>query len=197
MENENYDLLSLLNSSEDQEPNFVLASFSTEELEQELRRRRGVTGQSTVEEARAYLRERAYEGDSSKCPVCTRLDKRYHRPLNAGMARFVVWLWGEASDGRWVNVPTTAPKHILAKCRDFTLLRHWGLIEPRVNEDDSRSGSGDWRATPLLGKWLRGEVEVPSHIWIYQNDPVTLDSTNMIAAVDKLPEFDFRALMKG
>jgi hypothetical protein len=202
------DILSLFREVEDEAglppPAPDLSKVSDGELERELVRRAaakgamgpaGITSASTVEEARLWLRAQCIKG--SRCPVCTRLDKRYHRPLNRGMALTAVWMWRHAPDGRWINMPTEAPKHLLAKCRDFTLMVHWGLIEPRVNDDASRSGSGDWRVLPHLGQWLRGEILVPSHVWLYQDDLPVLDDSRMVAVGDALPDFDLEKLMRG
>jgi hypothetical protein len=183
-----------------------LSDVPTEELRAELERRGAlatagapatITGSSTVDEARAFCRRRAFEEKGGPCPVCKRRDVVDRRPLNKGQAAFLSWLVSASEPGEWVDTTTRPPKVFTTKVRDFTVLRHWNLIEPHVNSDTRKSGSGLWRATDKGRRWVAGELAVPSHISRYQDEPVILDDTKMVRVTDVLPDFDLAALLRG
>lgn len=182
-----------------------LSDVPTEELRDELERRGAVSapappsisGSSTVDEARAFCRRRAFEEKGGPCPVCKRRDVVDRRPLNKGQAAFLMWIVSASEPGEWVDTTTRPPKVFTTKSRDFTLLRHWGLLEAHVNTDTRKGGSGLWRATEKGRRWAAGQIAVPSHISKYQDEPVVLDDSKMVRVTDVLPEFDLAALLRG
>lgn len=47
---------------------------------------------------------------------------------------------------------------------NYAKLKHWDLIEPA-------EGNGVWKITELGRAFLRGEVELPETLWIYDDKP--------------------------
>lgn len=117
---------------------------------------------STLRELRDYIRERWRESDGVECPCCSQRVKLYRRTINRGQAEMLVALATETVRRRvqlehypWIHV-----EHEIietgkgpARCRDWPLLRFWGLIEPKAGDDaETRRNPGMWRLTPA-GLW--------------------------------------------
>ena len=170
-----------------------------------LRRKMSVTtepGGLTLAEARQAVHAVADEG--SACPCCDQLVKRYRRPLNAIMARGLLWLVGAAGpELQWIHVNAVAPKWLTNKGGSLATLQHWGLIEQQPKEDrpagerSTKRTSGFWRPTPKGVAFAKDEARVPSHVVLYDNQ-VEGWSDHEIGIRDALGEaFDYAALMRG
>lgn len=109
-----------------------------------------------------------------RCPCCGQHAKMYRRPLNATMARGLVWLVCEAprDEGGWVQVRQDGPKWLLQAGGEFAKLAHWGLIEEQPKDPDCRAKgrtSGVWRPTSLGRAFVLAGALVPRKVWLYDN----------------------------
>jgi len=176
-----------------------LSNVPTADLENELARRReqsaetAITEDSTLREARAFMEARKVKG--CDCFLCGRHSKRYPRLLRKDFAAVLRWVHEATMEGQWVDMSQDAPKWVMSKVRDFTLLRHWGLLEARTNTDTRKKGSGFWRITAKGRQWVRGEISVSSKFYEYQGRLVGW-SDEHVSCHDVLPEFDFKKLME-
>lgn len=120
----------------------------------------------TLAEARDTLR--ANLDDGSKCPCCDQFARRYKRKLNSDMARSLILIVDEylhePHDTSWVDI-----QEIDVRGGDYAKLRHWGLLESRPNDDDTKRTSGLWRPTELGIDFAQGRARMPSHVYIYNN----------------------------
>lgn len=113
--------------------------------------------ESTVKDVVEYLEENANSRTGVPCPCCRQRVKVYQRRVNRGQAEMLVAMAKETVRRRispehfpWIHV-----EHDLietgkgpARCRDWALLRFWGLIEPmQGDEPEKRRNPGDWRLT--------------------------------------------------
>lgn len=136
----------------------------------------------TLSEAR--LRYRAALPKGSRCPCCDRYGQSYIRKLNSGMAAALIWLVAKAQEltkDEWIDVPKEAPRGVLAKARDFTILRYWGLIERPGSEDGRKKHPGLWRPTSDGIAFVRGERNAPSHVVVYNDQVERFEGTTTIA----------------
>jgi Holliday junction resolvase RusA-like endonuclease len=156
----------------------------------------------TLAEARQAVRDVADEG--SACPCCDQLVKRYRRPLNAIMARGLLWLVkASGPELQWIHVNAVAPKWLTNKGGSLATLSHWELIEQRPKEDlpagerSTKRTSGFWRPTAKGVAFAGDTARVPSHVVLYDNQ-VEGWSDREIGIRDALGKaFDYGELMRG
>jgi len=175
----------------------------------------------TIKEAKAFLRENFEKG--CKCPCCDSSVRLYKRKLNSGMALFLIGLYKLYMNNRGyepVGVSSLSIKrgepifppekfyqnkevfeimNIKVTSLDYSVLKHFGLIESRVAENGKKD-SGYWKLTGA-GKdfiyYVGTPPTVPKHVFLYNNKRQGFsDETTTIkeALGDK---FDYSELMKG
>lgn len=147
----------------------------------------------TLGSARAHLL--ANLDDGSKCPCCGQFARRYKRKLNSDMARSLILIVDEylhEPSAGWVDIQT-----IDVRGGDYAKLRHWGLLESRPNDDETKRTSGLWRPTELGSQFARGVILMPSHAYIYNNtvDGFTDSTTTIREALGDA--FDYAELWKA
>ena len=118
-----------------------------------------------IEELKAEF-YRGIEGKGCDCPVCGRFAKIYAYPMNAGMARTLIWLWKRRSDV-WIHLPSTAPRYVLASNSVGKLL-YWNFVERRPNVDDpTKKMTGWYRITPKGRAFVEGRITAKSHVLVF------------------------------
>lgn len=150
-----------------------------------------MTPDSTLAEAREWLRERVDHGE--KCPCCTQLAKVYRRTIHATMARELIAFYRHA--GReWGYLPDSG----IQRGGDMVKCRYWGLIvEDDGERADGSSRNGWWRVTALGELWLRNEQPVPKYARIYDGRLLGLVGAP-VTIIDALGrKFDYADLMAG
>jgi hypothetical protein len=124
----------------------------------------------TLEEAKAWVEANRDEGVN--CPCCGQLCKNYKRPLNAPMARSLIWLVRRSlpkAEG-WVDLRTEAPLFV-QQSRELAKLAHWELIEEKAVESARGARtSGIWRPTERGVRFAKGEIALASHVVLYDNN---------------------------
>lgn len=130
---------------------------------------------STIADGKAWLRTRIDEG--AECPLCHQHAKRYKRKLNSGMAASLVAFARvtqqmQPKDG-WLRVPDdfvqTTKLLTVLKNREYNKLRYWGLLEMHDLDHDLEATpfTGMWRITELGFQFVREEIKVPRHVFLY------------------------------
>lgn len=131
----------------------------------------------TIEEIRAYMRERWGEG--VECPCCSQNVKLWKRRVNRGMAEVLVALARETVRRRispdhrpYINVERDLIRgnEELQGARDWATLRFWNLIEP-LGDGGSRKATGEWRIT-VGGLWIVSHPDralLPDWIEVFNN----------------------------
>lgn len=121
----------------------------------------------TVDEARAALREAAYDG--AVCPCCEQTVKVYRRQINSGMARSLLLMVvagrdpGVAAEGGWLHVPTV----VGARSREEGKLAYWGLVEESLGRREDGGRAGWWRVTDLGVRFAMDRVRLPKYALVY------------------------------
>lgn len=124
----------------------------------------------TLEEAKQALRDTIDTG--AYCPCCNHWVQRYDRTMNANQARWLITLVHiHRKTQSWVHIrEIAAALKDTGGCSDFPQVRHWGLIVRPPSDDGAKKESGLWIPTTDGVRFARGELEVPSHIRVYNNE---------------------------
>ena len=144
--------------------------------------------------AKGELRVALLAGQIVNCPCCKQRCKIYKRKLNANMALFLCSLVAlSGAEREWVHY-----RNIRFTSRDYSYLKHWGLVEECDPGDTTKRTSGIWRPTPQGIAFARGEIEVISHVHLYNNVAYDVGHTERIGIIDALGDkFDYQELMRG
>jgi len=126
------------------------------------------------------------EGEGGHCPCCDRWGKVYRRPLNASMARSLIWLTQapDRGDG-WTHVPSTAPTWML-RSQQLATLHLWGLVIG-FDTDTKLASSGLWKPTPLGVAFARNQAKVQRYVYVYNNQVRGFDGDE-ISVIEALGE---------
>lgn len=149
----------------------------------------------TIAHSRQWLSEN--RGKGVTCPSCLRKVKEYERPINRAQALALVAMYVNSTTD-WTDVRslrTRIRSGVADKNNEISKLAHWGLVQqhPYVRK------GGWWRVTNLGAQWVRGEISVPSTIFLYQAE-LTGHGTSTVMLQDVLEkgsdsDFDLRAIM--
>lgn len=156
----------------------------------------------TLQEAREYVKEGSKKGVS--CPCCQQYAKIYKRKINSGMARVLIHLYIEYFETaqEWVQVKEFLRQKKYRNNHDWTLLRFWGLLEPKEKEETDPKKmkyNGLWRVT-VWGKQFVTDTrfKVNERAMIYNNTFKGFVDEKEINIKDALgSKFDYQELMKG
>lgn len=96
-------------------------------------------------------------GEGMNCPCCGRFAKVYRRRLHHGIAHALINLYRKSPSGylHFSDFCTTLMGG------DFTISRHWGLIE--------KKSSGFWRLTELGRSFVRDEAKVKKYVLLFDD----------------------------
>lgn len=162
------------------------------------RARSALLGAHSLAAAQAYVAENLSAG--VECPCCGQFAKLYPRKLYADQAAWLIWLvrrhteiMGAGDEAGWVPV-TESP----VRGGDYAKVAHWGLCELRPKDQgDNKRTSGLWRPTSDGILFVRGQLLVPSHVLLFDNE-VRGRSKDLVSIRDVLGEkFDYHELMTG
>jgi len=145
----------------------------------------------SLEDARAWLRDRVDDGQS--CPCCGQMAKVYRRKLTASIGCVLIRMWRESRD-EWIYMP-----RIRSAGQDEVIARFWFLIEgDDAVRDDGSKRNGWWRLTNLGVAFVHNEIKLPKYARIYNNRLLNLDAEQSVSIIDVLgTKFDYAELMEG
>ena len=101
------------------------------------------------------LRTKIYDG--ARCPCCNQFAKVYKRRLYSAPARALISLYRR---GRWSHVNDFESGQV-------ALLKHWGLVQEKLNVDTKKTNSGIWAITMEGIDFVKCFSTVRSHIVLY------------------------------
>lgn len=138
------------------------------------------TDNDPIAVAKAYIMSRLDSGVD--CPCCGKKNKRYNRPLDAGIARGLVALVRASPNGEIVHVkdiPEMLVGDEVWTSHDFAKARYWGLCEEVPVEQipaellagtRRKRRKGFWRSTELGRKFVYSMAKVPKYISLVNNN---------------------------
>ena len=143
----------------------------------------------TLEEAKAWLRERVDKGE--KCPCCTQYTRVYARNINKRMVQAMLNLYMHGGTSEFGHLPDMDPSK-----GDAAKLVYWGLIEEENLQREDGGRAGWWRVTTYGESFLKGHVRLPKYARIFDGRLLGLDGTETVMVDDCWGElFDLRKLM--
>jgi len=163
------------------------------------------SAKTTLEEAKRWLRARF--GKGAACPCCNQFVKLYKRPFNKSMAYVLLlmscYFRGDPVE-EWLHVPSYIaemvadhPRRAAAVRGDWAKLKFWGLIEEKPEtRDDGSPRVGYWKLTALGRQFVARQVKVPSHVYLYNGEPLHRAVEEQITIDDALgTEFSYEEIM--
>lgn len=164
---------------------------------------------ASLEQAKTWLRDRFEKG--AHCPLCNQHVKLYKRNLNAAMTYVLVliyrWHMAQPADSReWLHVPSHISEVVVDNARraaairgDWAKLRHWDMIDKQPGRRPDKSKRvGCYRITPRGIAFVRGEIAVQSHVWLYNEVMLNRPVLERVRIKDTLGiKFSYSDLMAG
>jgi hypothetical protein len=153
---------------------------------------------STIKEAKAYLRANFEKGID--CPCCRQFVKLYKRKLNSGMAVTLLRIYNESKgdEEKWIPVKEFLRINKYKNSHDWTLLKHWGLLEEKEHiENNTTKSSGYWKITEKGKEFVMNKISVPNKVHIYNNIVLGFseDKTTIIESLGK--HFNYKELFSN
>lgn len=158
----------------------------------------------TLDQETSRFRSRLDKG--TVCGCCGRFGKRYKRALNSGMAAMLVRIYAHSrklapETGGWIHVSKELVDELGAGQfsnpigREYSKLKHWGLLEQKDPPKGKGKGDGLWRITLAGQDFVEGKASVPRHIYLYDGrlDGFSDEVTTIRSALDD--RFSYAALM--
>lgn len=162
---------------------------------------------ASLEDAKKWLRVRFKKG--ATCPCCNQFVKCYRRPMNKSMAYVLLlmecYFRGDPVE-EWLHVPSYIaemvsdhPRRAAAVRGDWAKLKLWGLIEEKPDvRADGNPRVGYWKLTSLGRQFVKRQVKVPSHVYIYNGEALQRVVEDQITIDDALgTEFNYDEIMRS
>jgi len=151
---------------------------------------------ATLEEGKHFIDTNSEKG--CICPCCNQIVKLYKRKLNSGMALTLIRMYQHSIDD-WINVKSFLKDNKFSNNHDWTLLRHWGLIKNRPENEVSTDNkyNGYWKITSKGIDFINNVLNVQKHIFI-QSNILKGYSNEYINIIDALGDkFNYYELMSS
>jgi len=144
-------------------------------------------------DAKQYVWDNGDDGVS--CPCCGLYFKKYHRPFNKGMARYLVEIVTEFEQtGDWIDVRKLPIYKSKTQRGDYGYLRkHWPFLVPAPNDDPRYKGSGFWKPNTDAVNFVHGRTTIKSHVWHIRDTVLGHDGNDI--RIHEATDFDVRDLM--
>lgn len=133
------------------------------------------------------------------CKCCKQKVHESSRKINSGMARVLIEAYkihkeGDFEDG-WFKLYQSVKTKISSAAHDWSLFKHWGILEEKINEDTNKKTSGVWRFTDKGVSFVKGEISVPKCVITFNGECMGFEG-EMVKIADCLDKhFDYRELM--
>jgi hypothetical protein len=104
------------------------------------------------------------------CELCGNEVHTYSRKFNAGMAKTMLSMLSYLNSAKphdgWMNVNHIPgpPGFVPSQSREISLVKLWGLVEEKPNENTGKRTSGIWRMTDVGLTFVNDTMEIPSNV---------------------------------
>lgn len=154
----------------------------------------------TLRDEKVRIRQEFDAGKVTQCRCCGQTVKKYRRNITGAMAVALILLSKKDALGDdWIHVEDFLkdmpglPSSIRG---DVAKLRHWGLIEKKPEErEDGSPRNGYYKITNLGREFIKGEKQLPRHIFLYNNKLLGFDSEECTIKQCLGKKFDYNQLM--
>ena len=154
----------------------------------------------TLKEAIQYVEKIKSSGNLGHCPCCNQPVKVYRRKLNARMTRALIEIYKASKNNEeYIHVGELLTSlKINAGNSEYSKLAYWKLLEIKPNTDPEKKDSGFWRLTDFGRSFVKNELSVFSHVFIYNTQRLAYDKglkVNVIECLGK--QFNYQKLMQN
>jgi hypothetical protein len=147
----------------------------------------------TIVEAKQYLKDNIKKG--VKCPCCGQFAKLYSRKINSGMVLFLIGLYRLSKRNgiqEFSNDFVFKEMDLNVRSLDYSILKHFGLIQESVNTDSGKKKSGNWIITEAGINFAEGKVSVAENVLIYNNKVIGFEGKNIL--ISEISKFNYKDL---
>ena len=150
------------------------------------------------------FQQKLKDGNGAHCPTCGRYAKIYRRRIHSNMARQLIALYSLTQPERFFEgklvIRYAHTRQVRDKCgySDFTLAKHWGLVQARPNEDDpSVKDTGLWTLTGQGLGFVLGTSTIPKYAYLF-DDRLVGFSDDVVSIRDALgKKFNYQEIMES
>ena len=128
-----------------------------------------------LQERERILRERETP-KGTVCRCCGQYAKLYRRKFNSGMAYALILIFKHtfknSPPGGWIKITHVLAKEygVNANAVEYSKLKLWNLIEPKLSDDRDVKDSGLWRITEKGVLFVRRAISIPKKVYLYNNE---------------------------
>lgn len=154
-----------------------------------------------LSEAETYVQTNLSEGVI--CPCCKQYAKTYNRKLNSSMVIALLEIYKAHKKNGFEHFHVEdyfkSLPHLSSSIRgDFPKLRHWNLIHDKDEvRDDKSTRNGYYMISGLGIRFLRNQITVPSHMFIYNNEVIGVSDKLVTFKECLASKFNYEELMRG
>jgi len=125
--------------------------------------------------------------DGSTCSHCDQTIGLYRRKITDQNAKALLNMYraGVEKWHHWKDISDST---------DFAKIIMWGLIERKVNDNETKSQSGLWKLTYHGVEFIQGRSEVTKYLYVYNNTIVERSAENTKFSDCLDDEFDYREI---
>tara|TARA_R110002020_G_scaffold257294_2_gene470939 strand:+ start:85 stop:660 length:576 start_codon:yes stop_codon:yes gene_type:complete len=138
------------------------------------------------------------------CECCGGPIKCYKRKLTSTAAAIMCFLYSTnyRPGQKQYDLPWTHKRKIpreFVHGGEIAQLKHWNLMEEKLNDDSGKRTSGIWRLTQRGVVFVRGGCKVPSHIFVQspRNKLLGFEETKTDIETALGNRFNYEELMQG
>ena len=123
------------------------------------------------------------------CPCCGRNARIWKLRIHATLALMLIRLYKKSLElngapDQWVHIEAFKPKTRTGN--DFSIVKHWGLAEPKSPEvDQDKNSSGMWRLTDAGRLWVSRQATIKKYANVF-NDVLRSYDGEDITVIDAL-----------
>ena len=146
---------------------------------------------AAIEDARKEIMEK--RGEGCVCPVCDQFVKVYKRKINAILAKQLL-MAHRKYESQWFHI-----RDMDYFTTDWAVLHHFDLITPQPHNagDEGKKSSGWWKITARGAAFCQKEIEIFSHILVYNNEMIGFSGTHVSIDDCLGAKFDYNELMNA
>lgn len=125
------------------------------------------SGLEPLHEIRAWLKDKIKHHEPVECPACHQVVALRARTIHGSIARSMLAIY-RAGGTQFVHAGTAREAAGVSGGRDDAMPQYWDLIErPTAERREDGGATGQWRVTEKGEEWLKGEIVIPKHAWVY------------------------------
>ena len=123
------------------------------------------------------------EKRESVCPCCTRPARISRLKIHSTLAYMLCKLYGDSmghSGHPHQYRHLSSFKYRNASGNDFSIAKHWELVETIDAKTHDKRSSGLYRLTPLGAEFVAGTITIPKYVYVFNNRVLYIEGETSI-----------------